>query len=214
MKTVPDRSRRGAVAKGCLIVGIVLGLVVLLFGGCVASQYNGIVSKETVVESKLSEIQNQYKRRYDLIPNLVETVKGAADFERSTIVAVTEARASVGRVQLPENLPDDPAKLRAYFAAQDQLGSALARLFAVSENYPQLRATENFLRLLDQIEGTENRIAVARRDYIDSVRDFNVAVRTFPGNVVAGLFGKESLPQLEFEAGVEETPRIDFGGGR
>src|SRR5262249_54289360 len=146
-----------------------------------------------------SEIDNQYKRRYDLIPNLVETVKGAADFEKSTLTAVVEARAAVGRVQMPDKLPTDPAQLDAYIKAQQGLSGALGRLFAVAENYPQLKATQNFLSLQDQIEGTENRIAVARRDYIDAVRVYNTSIRAFPGNLIAGLFNFEPAATLQVE---------------
>src|SRR5690606_12218432 len=140
---------------------------VVLLGVTGIGKYNSLVTEREKVAAAWSEIDNQYQRRYELIPNLVETVKGAADFERSTLEAVVEARASVGRVQLPAELPTDPAQLDAYLRAQQGLGAALGRLFAVAESYPQLKATQNFLSLQDQLEGTENRIAVARRDYID-----------------------------------------------
>ena len=166
------------------------------------------------VEAKWSEIDNQYKRRFDLVPQLVSTVKSAADFEKTTLNEVTEARASVGRVQLPPGLPTDPAKLGAYMQAQQGLGAALGRLFAVSEAYPQLRATENFLSLQDQLEGTENRIAVARRDYIDSVQAYNTTVRRFPTNFIASMFGFEKLPQLQIEEGERATPDVNFDFGK
>ena len=205
--------RRGA-AMGCWIA---LGLVVvfmLLAGGCAVGKYNGIVSAEERVGAQWSEIHNQYKRRFDLVPQLVETVRGAADFEQSTITAVTEARASVGKLQLPDTLPDDPAQIEAFFEAQRGLSSSLSRLLVVAENYPQLRASQNFLSLQDQLEGTENRIAVARRDYIEAVRGYNTNIRRFPGNLMAGMFGFERMPQLEIEAEVTERPDIEFDFGQ
>ena len=178
-----DPRRRGAASKGCLVAVGVLLLLVLAFGGCGVGKYNQLGTGRERVRSSWAEIDNQYKRRFDAIPNLVATVKGAADFEKSTLEAVTEARASVGRAQLPSDVPEDPEKLRAYIQAQQGLSSALSRLFVVAENYPQLKATQNFLSLQDQIEGTENRIATARRDYIEAVRTYNTLTVTFPGNV-------------------------------
>jgi LemA protein len=198
--------------KGCLVAGAIALLVLLLFGGCAVSTYNGIVGKDERTQAAWSEIHNQYQRRYDLVPQLVETVKGAKDFEQATLTAVTEARASVSRVALPATLPDDPAKLRAFIEAQQQLSGALTRLIANVESYPELKATENFRSLQDQLEGTENRITTARRDYIEAVREYNVAIRRFPGNVMAGLFGFEAHAQLETPEGVTERPQIDFGG--
>jgi len=198
-------------SKSCLVPLLVLLVLVLGFGGCGVSQYNGIVSQDEAVSSSWSEIQNQYKRRADLVPNLVKTVQGAADFEKSTITEVTEARASVGQIKLPEGVPDE-ATMQRYLEAQKGLGSALSRLLVVAENYPQLKATSNFADLQTQLEGTENRIAVARRDYIDAVKTFNGRVRRFPGNLIASLFGFERKPQLEFEEGVAETPQVNFPG--
>lgn len=199
--------------KGCLIAAGIALLALLLIGGCGVQAYNGIVAKDEAVTARWSDIQNQYQRRFDLVPQLVETVKGAAGFEQSTLTEITEARASVGKLQLSQEMLDDPAKLQAFFQAQDQLGGALARLMVVAENYPTLKATENFRTLQDQLEGTENRIAVARRDYIDSVRDYNVAIRRFPGTLLAGAFGFDPHAQLEVPAGATERPdvRFDFG---
>jgi LemA protein len=200
--------------KGVLVVvGIVL-LALLLIGGCGVGAYNGIVTKEEKIEAAWSEIHNQYQRRSDLVPQLVETVKGAAGFEQSTLTEITEARASVGKLALPATLPDDPAKLEAFFQAQDRLSGALQRLLVVAENYPALKATQNFLALQDQLEGTENRIAVARRDYIDTVRDYNVSIRRFPGSLIAGAFGFEKHAQLEAPAGVTERPAVEFDFGK
>ena len=210
-RPLPHPARRGAISMGCGVTLGVLLLLVLGIGGCGVSRYNGIIDKHEDVEARWTVIQSQYKRRFDLIPQLVETVKGAANFEKSTITEVTEARASVGRVQLPDELPSDPAQLQAYMAAQKQLGASLGRLLLVAENYPQLRATENFRDLQTQVEGTENRIGTARTDYILSVKGFNVSIRRFPGNLIASMFGFEKLPQLEIDEGVTETPTIDFG---
>jgi LemA protein len=207
-------TRRGAIGKGCLIaggVGAVLLLGVLIIGGMASGKYNGLVQDKARVESSWAEIDNQYRRRYDLIPNLVATVKGAADFEKSTLEAVTEARASVGRAQLPKDIPTDPAQLQAYIQAQQNLSGALSRLMVVAESYPQLKSSQNFLSLQDQLEGTENRIGVARRDYIESVRRYNTSIRSFPANLIAGMFN--FAPAAQFEATPDEraTPKVDFG---
>jgi len=205
--------QRGSLKVGCLIaVGVVVALA-LLVGLLLVGRYNTLVGIQERVRAAWSEIDNQYKRRFDLVPQLVNTVQGAADFERSTLEEVTEARASVGRAQLPPGLPSDPAKLQAYMQAQQGLGAALGRLFAVAEAYPQLKATQNFLSLQDQLEGTENRIAVARRDYIDAVRAYNTTRRRFPTNVVAGLFGFDPVPQLQIQEGERATPDVQFDFG-
>ena len=212
-RTLPEAPQ--SMKKGCLIALAASLLVLLMGGGCVASKYNGFVSQEETVQAQWTEMQNQYKRRADLIPQVVEVVKGVADFEQETLTALTEARASVGRAQLPDELPTDPAALESYIEAQNSLGGALGRLFMVSENYPTLTASQSFLSLQDQVEGTENRIAVARRAYIEAVKTFNTGVRSFPGNLFAGMFGFEKLPQLDFGDEFDsvpdiETPEIDF----
>ncbi len=203
--------QQGSVKIGCAIAAGVGLLLALIVGMTVMGKYNTLVTLQEGNEAAWSEIDNQYKRRFDLIPQLVSTVQGAASFEKSTLTEVTEARASVGRAQLPPGLPDDPAKLQSYIAAQQGLGSALGRLFVVVERYPELKANQNFLSLQDQLEGTENRIAVARRDYIDAVRTYNTARRRFPGNLVAGLFGFDEQPQLQIDEAERETPQVDFG---
>jgi LemA protein len=204
-------SRRGAIARGCLAAILVVGAIAVVCGMTVVRKYNQLKAGRVGAEAKWAEIDNQYKRRYDLVPNLVETVKGAANFETKTLEAVTEARASVGRAQLPSNVPTDPAQLQAYIQAQQGLGSALQRLFAVAENYPQLKATQNFLSLQDQLEGTENRITVARRDYIDAIQKYNTSTATFPGNVIAGMFNLQPMPQLQVPAEERSVPKVDFG---
>jgi LemA protein len=200
-------------AMGCGAVIAVIGVVLLVLVIAGVGSYNGLVSKQEGVEAAWSEIDNQYKRRYDLVPQLVETVKGAANFEQSVLTQVTEARASVGRAQITGEMPSDPAQLEAYMQAQQGLGSALQRLLVVSEQYPDLKASQSFLTLQSQLEGTENRIAVARRDYIDAVRTYNTKVRGFPGSLLAGMFGFEKAEQLEVETEARERPTIDFGGG-
>ena len=212
-----SQNRRGAISKGCLLGLAALGVpaLVLVIGiGVAISSYNGLARGSEDVTQKWAQVENQYKRRFDLVPNLVETVKGAANFEQSTITQVTEARASVGQLKLPEGAPNDPAQLAAYMKAQEQLGGALSRLLVVSENYPQLKASANFLALQDQLEGTENRIAVAREDYTLAIRGFNTRVRSFPGNVLAGMYGFETLPQLTVPQAEQANPKVDFGAGK
>jgi len=196
--------------RGCLIALGILILLALILGATAMSGYNGLVSGQELITARTANIDSMYKRRYDLIPQLVSTVKGAADYESSTLQEVVDARASVGRMQLPAELASDPDALAAYMKAQDGLSSALGRLFAVSESYPQLRATEAFLSLQDQIEGTENRIAVARGDFIEAVRSYNTHRRRFPSNIMAGLFGFEEAPTLTAEAAVRDVPAINF----
>jgi LemA protein len=200
----------GAVGKGCLVM---LGVVILLgviLGGCGVSQYNALVGGQKEVEGRWADIDNQYKRRFDLIPNLVETVKGAANFEKSTLEAVTEARASVGRVQLPPGMPTDPAALDASIRAQQSLSGALGRLFAVAESYPELKSTQNFLSLQDQIEGTENRIAVARTDYIAAAQKFNTVRSRFPTVLFASLFNFKEAAQFQATPEERAAPKVQF----
>ncbi len=202
--------RAGAVGRGCL-TGIVVAVVALGAIALGAGTYNSLVGGQEEARQKWANVDNYYKRRYDLIPNLVETVKGAADFEQDTLVAVTEARASVGRVQLPPDLPTDQAQLDQYIRAQQSLGSALSRLMVVAEQYPELEATEGFLALQDQLEGTENRITTAREDYTVAVQSYNTSVRSFPKNLLAGIFGFHPLPQLSATPEETTAPKVDFG---
>ena len=203
------KNRDGSV-KGGLVAIVVIVILALIIIATAVGTYNSLVTSQEKIEAAWSEIDNQYKRRFDLIPSLVNTVKGAADFEKSTLEEVTEARASVGRAQLPQGLPTDPAQLQEYLQAQQSLGAALGRLMVVVERYPELKANQNFLTLQDQLEGTENRIAVARRDYIEAVRIYNTARRRFPASIIAGMFGFEKQEQLELEPEVRETPKVEF----
>ena len=198
----------GKVGKGCLL-GIALAVLLVVVVAMFMGQYNGLVDKQEGTRKAWQEIDNQYKRRNDLVPNLVATVQGAASFEKETLTAVTEARASVGRMTLPP--PTDEAAAKQYIAAQDILGSALQRLLVVSEKYPELKATGNFSDLQSQLEGTENRIAVARRDYLDVAQGYNAAIRKFPANFLAGMFNFERAADLPMAPEERTVPKVDFG---
>jgi LemA protein len=199
---------------GCLGVGAILLFIVLVGGCAVAASYNRLVPLQQKVDQSWAQVQNVYQRRADLIPNLVNTVQGAANFEKSTLTEVTNARASVGRVQIdPNHAPTDAAKLQEFQAAQGQLSNALSRLLVVSERYPELRATQNFQNLQAQLEGTENRISVERGNFNTAVQDYNVAVRTFPTNLFAGIFGFQPRPFFEAQAGAEKPPTVNFNFG-
>ncbi|MDX1418687.1 MAG: LemA family protein [Rubricoccaceae bacterium] len=191
---------------------VVLVLVLLVgFAGCAGcGTYNSLVQQDTAVEEAWANVETAYQRRADLIPNLVSTVQGAADFEQSTLTEVTEARARATSINVSADDLDDPAAVEQYLAAQQQLSGALGRLLAVAENYPQLRATEAFRDLQVQLEGTENRINVARTRYNEVVRDYNTSVRSFPANLFAGLFGFERKTPFEAEAGAEQAPDVEF----
>lgn len=189
-----------------VIVLAVLGLIVA-FSGC--NSYNGFVSKETAVENAWGNVQSAYQRRSDLIPNLVETVKGAANFEQSTLASVAEARAKATSIQVdPTNLT--PEKLQEFQAAQGQLSSAIGRLLMVTENYPELKATDAFKELQSQLEGTENRIKVERDNFNKAIADYNVSVRRFPANFWAGIFGFDKKEQFEAEQAAQNAPKVNF----
>ncbi len=193
---------------------ITLVVVILLVGmaGCAScGTYNQLVSLDEGVEASWANVETQYQRRADLIPNLVATVKGAADFEQETLESVTAARTRATSITITADDLGDPEKMQQYMAAQQQLGQSLGRLLAIAENYPQLRATEAFRDLQAQLEGTENRINVARRDYNGSVQSYNTAVRRFPANLIAGMFGFDRRTPFEAEAGAEAVPQVNFG---
>ena len=171
--------------------------------------YNSMVQLDENVKGKWGTVQTQYQRRADLIPNLVATVKGAANFEKSTLTAVIEARAKATSVQVdPTKLT--PESIQQFQAAQGQLSSALGRLLAVSEAYPQLKANESFMGLQAQLEGTENRITVARKDFNDAVQQFNTKVRSFPANLTAKMFGFSEKGYFTAEAGSDKAPTVQF----
>lgn len=192
--------------KGLIILVIVVAVVLILFSWF-KSTYNNMVQRQETVSAQLGNLQTQYQRRADLIPNLVSTVKGYATHEQSTLEQVTEARAKATQTQLNIN---DAQALSQYMQAQGQLSSALSRLMAISENYPDLKANQNFLDLQTQLEGTENRIAVERRKYNEAARDFNVHIKTFPRNLLAGMFGFQPSPYFEAQAGAEAAPVVQF----
>ena len=197
-------------SKGAIAIAVLV--VVLGFVGCGAtSSYNSLVQSDEQVQEAWSNLQAAYQRRADLIPNLVETVKGAADFEQETLTAVTEARAKATSIQVDAGDLDNPQKLQQFQQAQSALGKSLGRLLAVSENYPKLQATQRFGDLQAQLEGTENRITVARRDYNNTVRQYNTQVRSFPTVIFAGLMGFEPKTPFEAETGADQAPDVDFG---
>jgi len=187
---------------------IVIGILVILFG-IGSCSYNSMVKSDEDCKSKWGTVESQYQRRADLIPNLVATVKGVANFEQSTLVQVTEARAKATSIQVdPTKLT--PETIQKYQAAQGQLSTALGRLLVASERYPELKANENFSALQVQLEGTENRIAVARKDFNDAVQTFNSKIRSFPANIIAGIGGFTPKGYFQAEAGSEKAPTVKF----
>ncbi|WP_421341528.1 LemA family protein [Aeromonas veronii] len=182
-------------------------LTLTLLLGLTGCGMNNIPTLDEQVKASWGQVENQYQRRADLIPNLVATVKGYASHEQETLKAVTDARARVGSVQV-----SDPAQLKEFEAAQNQLSSALSRLMVVVERYPELKADQQFLALQAQLEGTENRISVARRDYIEAVRQFNTEIRTFPGVIWSKLLysGLEAKPSFSAKLGADEAPKVSF----
>ena len=194
--------------KGTIVLLSVLGALLLLVVVCV-STYNGLVSKEESVSEKWGAVESVYQRRADLIPNLVNTVKGYATHEQSTLQAVTDARSRATSINI-DPATATPEQMEAWMKAQEELSSALGRLIAISENYPDLKASHNFLALQSQLEGTENRISVERQNYNAVVKEYNVAVRRFPSNIIASMFGFEKKPMFEAQAGAEVAPVVQF----
>ncbi|MDE2995897.1 MAG: LemA family protein [Bacteroidota bacterium] len=194
--------------------GITIAAVALLVMGLAffmgVGSYNGLVTADEAVTRSWADVETQYQRRADLIPNLVNTVRGAADFEQETLTAVTEARARATSINLSADDLNDPAQMEAFMAAQQSLSGALGRLLVVSENYPDLRATEAFRDLQVQLEGTENRINVARRDYNDAVAAYNGKVRRFPGSIIASMTGFDTKTPFEAAKGAEDAPTVSF----
>ena len=185
-------------------------MLALLLSGC---GYNKIQQQDEAVTASWSEVLNQYQRRADLVPNLVNTVKGYAQQEEKVLTEVTEARARVGGINATPELVNDPAAFEKFQQAQGQLTSALSRLLVVTENYPNLKSDAAFRDLQAQLEGTENRIAVARKRYIDAVQTYNVTIRSFPSNLTAKMFGHSVKPnfKVENEAQISKPPQVDFG---
>jgi LemA protein len=199
--------------KGTIILLVVLAVIVV-FGISIfswyTSTYNSLVTLDEGVKGRWSQVENQYQRRYDLIPNLVNTVKGVANFEKETYTAVTEARSKVGQIQINAGDLDNQALFQQFEAAQENLSSALSRLLVTVENYPQLKANENFLNLQTQLEGTENRIANERREFNTSVQGFNTAIKKFPTNLVANMNGFTEKQYFKATAGSEQAPNVEF----
>ncbi len=199
------------IALGC--VGLIL-LLALILAGSVGGSYNSLVQLDQATQAQWAQVQNAYQRRADLVPNLVATVKGAADFEKSTMTEVTEARAKVGQVTPAalEDITKDPAAFQRYQQAQAGLSSALSHLMAVSENYPQLKATANFRDLQAQLEGTENRITVERQRFNEAAQAFNTRRNRFPTVLIAGFFGDKFATKSYFQAqaGSEKAPEVKF----
>lgn len=191
--------------KTWIIVIAVIAVIAIYF----TSTYNSMVAQEEAVSTAWSNVENQYQRRSDLIPNLVNTVKGYAAHEKETFDAVVSARAKATQTTVSIN-DLTPEKMQAYQRAQGEVSSALSRLLAVTENYPELKANENFKELQAQLEGTENRISVERRKFNETARGYNTAIRKFPRNIVAGMFGFEKHPYFEAEEGSEKAPEVKF----
>jgi LemA protein len=193
-----------------------LGLAILAASVLAGCGYNGIQSREQAVQSAWAEVVSQYQRRADLIPNVVNSVKGQANFEQETLTQVIDARAKATSVQVTPELVNDPAALQKFLQAQGQLTSALSHLLAVSERYPTLQANQGFQDLRTELEGTENRISIARNRYIKAVEDYNVYISQLPQNLTAMAFGYKAKPQytVENEKAIETAPTVDFGSGK
>lgn len=193
------------------IIYRIIAAIALVIGtsALTSCNYNSLVEEQQGVDQAWAEVENQYQRRADLIPNLVNTVKGYSSHEEETLVKVTEARAKATSITIDaDNLNEE--SLARFQEAQNQLSSALKSLLAVSEAYPELKANENFMNLQTQLEGTENRITIARRNYTQAVRDYNTKIKKFPTNIYAGWFGFEPKPQFKAEAGAERAPEVKF----
>ena len=192
-----------------VLTTIIVVAVIGLLAAWMVGRYNTMVTMEENVENAWGQVENQYQRRMDLIPNLVATVKGYATHEQNTLTGVMEARAKASQITIDPSKAT-PEQLAAYQSAQGELSQALGRLMAVAENYPTLKANENFRQLADQLEGTENRITYARNLFNDTAKEYNATVRRFPGNIVAAMFGFERKPYFEAEAGAEKAPKVEF----
>jgi LemA protein len=201
--------RKLLLVGGGLIAILILFVIIIVAVG--ASGYNRLNVENQNVNSKWAQVQNDYQRRADLIPNLVNTVSGAANFEKSTLTDITEARASVGKVNINPNVaPTDANTLAQFDKAQGQLSSALSRLLVVVERYPDLKANSNFRDLQAQLEGTENRIAVARKDFNDAVQSYDTRLKSFPTVIYAGMFGFKEKPYFNAVPGAETAPKVNF----
>lgn len=190
--------------------GLFLIAIIILLGIFVISGINKIPRLDEKVKASWMQVENQYQRRLDLVPNLVNTVKGYANFEKSTLTDVINARANATKVTLTPEMLNDPAAFQKFEQAQGALSSTLSRLMVVAERYPELKANQNFLALQSQLEGTENRIAIARKDYIDTVQEYNTTIRTFPGIIWAKIYCAQIKPSFSASAGAERAPTVSF----
>ena len=189
---------------------IIILILAAIVGGCGISQQNTLAELRGEVDANWAQVENQYQRRADLIPNLVETVKGYSDFEKETLENITNARARVGQVQISGDDLADEAKMKEFMEAQSSLGSSLSRLLVVSENYPDLKSNTVFKDLMAQLEGTENRISTERRRYINASKDYNVHITKFPASFFANFFGYNKVANFEASAGAEQAPSVNF----
>ena len=202
-----------AMSKGMKIgcgVGVGLIIIAIIFISSIVGVYNNLVTLDEQVTQSWSQVENQYQRRTDLIPNLVNTVKGVADFEKETFTQVTEARSRVNQINVSSDMLNNPQAFQKFQAAQDNLGSALSRLLVTVEKYPELKANENFLQLQTQLEGTENRISVERRKFNQSVQGYNTTIRRFPANIVANFSGFNEKQYFEAVEGSDVAPKVEF----
>jgi LemA protein len=194
---------------GCAIGGVVL-LAIAMFVSWGISSYNGMVSLDQSVTQQWAQVENQYQRRADLIPNLVNTVKGYADFEKDVLTKVTEARAKVSQFNITPELLNDPQAFAKFQSLQGELSGALSRLLVTVENYPQLKANENFLQLQAQLEGTENRISVERKKFNEVVQQYNTKIKSFPASMLAGMFGFGEKQYFKAIQGADTAPKVEF----
>ena len=192
------------------ILAIVVVVVLIFFAITGVSGYNRVVKLDQGVSQSWSQVENQYQRRSDLIPNLVETVKGAANFEQETLTRVIEARAAATQIKVTPEMLNDPQALQKFEQVQGELSSALSRLLVTVEQYPELKANANYMALQEQLEGSENRIAVERRRFNEVAQDYNVAVKRFPMNFVAGMFGFAPKAYFQSQPGSEQAPKVNF----
>lgn len=197
-------------SKALIIVGVIVVLVLAVFSSY-KNTYNSLVAKDENVAAQWAEVQNQYQRRLDLIPNLVATVKGYASHESEVFTQVAEARSKAGgQINVSDDILNDPEAFARYQQVQDNLGSSLQRLLMVTEQYPELKADQNFIALQDQLEGTENRITVARKRYTEAVQSYNTSIRVFPNNIIANMSGFEKKAQFTAAAEAQSAPKVEF----
>jgi LemA protein len=192
--------------RSWIIIGVVILAIIIMYSS-IKGTYNSMVTKDETVNGQWANVETQYQRRVDLIPNLVNTVKGFAQQEKDVLVGVTEARANASSIKID---PSNAADLQKFQQAQGQLNGALSRLLVTVERYPDIKSNQNFLELQAQLEGTENRISVERKRFNDSVKDYNTYIRSFPQNIYAGIFNFDKRPMFEADAGAENAPKVEF----